>query len=788
MTYYNTKGSPMREERGKQDKQAKFKHTDKNRIKIVITFPGSGLQADIQCDGHVWIEPAQVILMGQNISINCHSPTELCKKAQLYMHLNFVRVEDRFLSVINKTTIQLQLQDFNSPFSTVVCYASCPQSQHAEVKLVCGTQFCMGYLPDQPADLTCFIQEYSNNLTCTWDPGKDTHLNTRYNVHLKSLQTEENKTFTSSSNLSIIPLAYLQKSQRFYVWVFAENDLGTAHSDPLYVDLEETVIPMTPTITQAETVDYPVFKTIIKWEKRTAFNDTHCEERHKETTSETWHVRELVVDFKRDHYTEYNLDANTKYEFQVRCKLIQPGSFWSTWSEPVTYMTSEAEPSSVLDVWRYLGPKYQNGSQEVTILIKPFLPKESRGQILSYSVFCENQGEIMSLCNTTETKCNIWVPATVTSVYVTAQNSKGSSKPANITVNQQSFNYHDFPPPTDMQIIHHEQKGIYVMWKLPMSIGKTVLWYIVEWTCAGWHSDYQHDILWEKIPSQNTTTYIPGNSYRVVKNGAVVQADDDVGVLLGIGIGVAFLSFFILAFITKKSFRKRFSTVFISVTPKWLLEDYPQVQNSSVIRLLQEKNCSTMHNFNWLSLDYEDAVVTEVEETLVDTECRALDNKRETKKAVCEISLPFVNNSDMTEENGYKPQVCNKASFFQSSSETHSQNLDAKSNLLASPMNILIKDYMSPITSTWSTEGTDENTLLLEKVNLILSNSRSGQSNIFTSTEEPNRPTENQWKLPSSEDNIQEQTLISDEFLSCLRAVNENSTDLMSYFPQSIAK
>lgn len=198
-----------------------------------------------------------------------------------------------------------------------------------------------------------------------------------------------------------------------------------------------------------------------------------------------------------------------------------------------------------------------------------------------------------------------------------------------------------------------------------------------------------------------------------------------------------------------------------------------------------------MHNFSWLLLDYEDAVVAEVEETLIDKECKPLDNKRETKGSPSDINLPdtpFVNNSDMTEEHGYKPQVCNKASLFSSSCETYSQNLDTKSNLPASSMNILIKDYMSPITSMWPTEGMDENTLLLEKVRLSLSNSTSGQSNIFTSTEESNRAMENQWKIPLPENNIQEQTLIPDELLSCLRTANENSTDLMSYFPQSIIK
>ncbi|XP_060089005.1 interleukin-23 receptor [Heteronotia binoei] len=810
----------MGEERGKRDKQPKFKHTVKNTIKIVIVFPDVVL-----CAGQVWTEPSQVIPMGQNVSIYCHSPTELCTKAKLYIELNGVRVEDRFLSFINKTTVQLQLQDFNAPFSIAVCYASCPLQTPDEV--VCGTEFCMGYLPDKPANLTCFIYEHLADMRCTWDPGKYTHLNTRYSLNLKSLQTEENNTFPSSSHFCVIPLTSLQKNQRFSIQVYAENDLGAVHSDPLHIDLMEIAIPVTPAITQIETVEYPVFKTIIQWEKQTALSNTHCEERHKETTSETWHVRELVAE--RDHYTEYNLDANTKYEFQVRCKLIQAGKFWSTWSEPVTYTTPEAEPSSVLDVWRYLGPHYPNGSQEVTILIKPFHPKESRGRILGYRVFCENQGKNIILCNTPETKCKMSVPATVSYVYVIAQNSKGSSKPANITVNQQSFNYHDFPPPTHMQI-REELKGISVMWELPLYFGKPVLWYIVEWTYAGWHSHHQYDILWGKVPSQNTTMYIPediqtknyfnilvyavyhdgiseacsvqshsnglsigfpdGPTGNTLESTSPVSYHDDVGVLLGIGIGVAFLSFFLLALISKKSFRKRISTVFISVTPKWLLEDYPQVQKSNVIRMFQERNSSAMHIFNWLVLDYEDAVVTEVEETLIDKECKPLDNNRETKESASNISLPealLVNSSDIAEENGYKPQVCNKVSLCSNSCETYSQNLDTKSNLPGSPMNILIKDYMSPIASIWPTEDMDGNTLLLEKVNLILSNNTSGQSKIFTSTEESNRAMENQWKLPLSENNIQEQTLIPDELLSCLRTVNEN-TDLMSYFPQTIVK
>uniref|UniRef100_A0ACB8F348 Uncharacterized protein n=1 Tax=Sphaerodactylus townsendi TaxID=933632 RepID=A0ACB8F348_9SAUR len=125
---------------------------------------------------------------------------------------------------------------------------------------------------------------------------------------------------------------------------------------------------------------------------------------------------------------------------------------------------------------------------------------------------------------------------------------------------------------------------------------------------------------------------VQSNSNGLLKKLPDGHADDDVGFLLGIGVAMAFLCFFLLALIAKKSFRQRVSAAFISVTPKWLLEDYPQVQKSSVIRLLQERNSSMMHNFNRLLLDYEDAVVTKVEEILED---------KEGQKMQLEMDVPF---------------------------------------------------------------------------------------------------------------------------------------------------
>uniref|UniRef100_A0A8D2IMI8 Interleukin 23 receptor n=1 Tax=Varanus komodoensis TaxID=61221 RepID=A0A8D2IMI8_VARKO len=529
----------------------------------------------ILCYGHVWTEPANINQIGQDISINCHSDKEFCENAKIYMDLNEVRVEDSNLTVINKTTVQLQLHNYGEPFSKVVCNVQCSKTR----VVICGTQFCMGYLPDRPANLACVIQEYSDCMICTWDPGKDTYLNTSYNLYLKSVQTKENKTFNANSALNgvNIPLNQLQKNQTFSVSVCAKNALGAAHSDQLLVELHNIVIPALPVITQNKTIDSPIRKTIMQWEEQSASNETSCEERYKEMASEKWHVREWDASIQRMHRTEYNLNANTMYEFQVRCKFTHVGSIWSKWSESVVYKT----------------------------------PEKLNGEVL--------------------------------------------------------------PP----------------------------LFFIY---CI-------------KTP--------------------VLES----------------------------------STCFIIVS--------------------QGKNSSAAHDAAPLFADYADAVVTEVEEIMVHKQHKTLDDEKETREDISlKVNFPedtAVGNSDMPEENGYKPQVFNKTfqgSVFNGGLDIHSQNPGVKSTL---PMNSFVRDYTNPMIALCPVAGTDENMFLVEKISLVLNNSRNEQNNMVSSAvEESDTPMANQWKSLLSGEDIQEQTLIPDEMLSGLKAVNYGgSPNVMGYFTQN---
>uniref|UniRef100_A0A670YK56 Interleukin 23 receptor n=1 Tax=Pseudonaja textilis TaxID=8673 RepID=A0A670YK56_PSETE len=249
--------------------------------RFVIALYKVACMGIIKCSGRVWVEPAPIIQMGQNISINCHC-MEKCQKGKLSLNLNNADVEDTLLSVINQTTVQLNLQNYNEPFSTVSCLLKSSRS-----RLICGTQFCMGYLPDKPANLTCIKPEQLDNMVCTWKSGKKTHLNTNYILYVKSLFTEENKGFVSNSSSVIIPLNQLQKNQTFSISVHAENYLGGIHSEELHVDLNTIAVPV---VVQNKTMESPAFKTIIHWKRQTAINETYCEERYKETISETWHL------------------------------------------------------------------------------------------------------------------------------------------------------------------------------------------------------------------------------------------------------------------------------------------------------------------------------------------------------------------------------------------------------------------------------------------------------------------------------------------------------------------
>ncbi|XP_033919401.1 interleukin-23 receptor [Melopsittacus undulatus] len=787
--------------------------------------------ANIRCSGHVWIEPVPVVRMGTNISINCIS-TLGCPWAKFRIFYNYSDAEG-ILAPLNSSSVQLRLREFRMPSGSVTCFARCPNTNMYQ--LVCGTTILTGYPPDPPSNLTCAVHERSGHLACTWDTGQTTHLPTQYTLHLRRVGTavtedakeeddngeEKEKVFPAGS---LVLLSTLNGGNHYSAWVQASNVLGAARSAPQHLNLQELVIPTLPLLTGAETTETSPPITTIHWKRQTLLEDVRCEERHKATGSAVWHVEVWDSTAQHGSRSQHSLHSDTQYVFQVRCRLSAANSPWSAWSSPFLYTTPEAAPTAAPDVWRRLGPAFPNGSQEVTVLIKPLAPQDARGRILGYAVTAELPVGMMLLCNTSSTECSVLVPPGASTLRVTAHNSKGASSPANITLTQGSSSWEEFPAPVAVEVKTENQSKVSVAWQPPSHSRRSPLWFIVEWVSTTPYSPMEQ-YFWKKVPYQATHTDIQAEAgagghinvsvYAVYPDGASkpsssqvppedqllestysstyseLSHDDDVGHFLGLGISVVVLSVVFLILMFKTSARKRIHALAVSTLPKWLFEDIPHMENSNVVKLLQAGSDFLRNSLHELFVDTSDPTVTEIEEVPAHEEYKNMITRRNPSReiprdgelkasTVPATTMPFEHISD------YKPQVSDGNALGYVAANIYQTQPPA--SLPEPETNLFFTDYTSPFPHMWDGEGGGHQVCLLEKINLVLNNSQSGQSHMFSSTQVGcGSLLDSQWGCTAASE-VQEQMLVPDELLSCLRAMNGESVDTKTCFPQNIGR
>ncbi|KAJ7401482.1 interleukin 23 receptor [Pitangus sulphuratus] len=758
--------------------------------------------------------------MGSNISINCLS-TLGCPSAKFIILLNYNRTEGP-LHPLSSSSVQLQLRDFRLPFGTIVCFSRCPNS--AWDQLVCGTEVRAGYPPDPPSNLSCAIAEGSEHLECRWDAGRPPHLLTHHTLHLRRVvaedeegaeeeEEEEEKVFPADSP---VPLSVLCNRSHYSVWVQARNALGTAHSAPQLLNLQDIVIPALPLVAGAETTETSPPTTTIHWRSQTQLENVHCEERHQAKGTPAWHVEVWDTAAQDEPHWKYNLQSDTQYLFQVRCRLSSPDSPWSAWSPPFLYTTPEAAPAAAPDIWRRLGPAFPNGSHEVTVLIKPLPPRDARGRILGYAVAAETPGGMLVLCNTSSTECSILVPPGAHTLLVTAHNSKGASGPAIITLGWGASSQEEFPAPVAVEVKPENQSRVLVHWQPPQHSKSPPLWFIVEWVSTSQYRQEEH-YFWKKVPSQETHTYIQEEAaagfhlnvsvYAVYPSGVSKPSsskvppeeplldsiynenphDDDLRVFLGLGIGMVILSVGFAILMFKKSVRKRIKRTDILGLPKWLFEEFPHMENSNVVKSLQNKSDLMSDSFQDPLLDTSDPTVTEVEEVPAHEEHESVATPRKPSIEVPEDgehpgAVAPASTTILEHISDYKPQISIgntlgyvAANIYQTQPPT----------VLPEPEMSIFGDYTSPVPHLWDGEGGAPQVCLLEKINLILNTSQSGQSQVFVPAQGGHVSLpENKWgQRPPSHD--QEQMLVPKELLSCLRSMNRESVDIKPYFPQS---
>ncbi|XP_005385334.2 PREDICTED: interleukin-23 receptor [Chinchilla lanigera] len=590
---------------------------------------------NINCSGSIWVEPPTIFKMGTNISVYCQAAGKNCQPRSLYLCKN--GVTERFrMSRINRTTARHWLRNFREPHASVFCTAAC--LGRLQETLVCGQDIFSGYPPDAPREVTCAIREYSGRMTCSWAAGRPTHVDTEFAVRVKSLETGEERRYLASSSANISTQA-LPAGGEYWVWVQAANALGTEESKPSRVRLDDIVIPSASVISRVETLNATAPKTVVHWESDTALQRLSCEVRHAAAANRTWTVTEFDTNLTYPQQSEFFLEPDVNYTFQVRCR--EAGKrYWQPWSAPFHHKTPDAVPQVALK-------SPQHGAEDS-----------------------------------------------------------------------------DSGPPVAS----------------------------------------------------------------VLKGHLASDRRQDVGLLSGMVFFAVTLSILSLIGIFNRSLRSGIKRKILLLIPAWLHEEIPHMENSSVVKMLQEKHEFVNNNSSEQVL-YVDPTITEITEVLPPEERKPASYREEMNtgaqdaKASAFAPSTVVYIPDLT--SGYKPQISSFLSagnHVSSSNETGPPTPKPTVDSFDLGRSARVRRYPQ-FTLPVSSVNSLSNTLILEELSLILDQGECGPPDTRNSAEgESSLLLEND----SASDAIPEQTVLPDEFVSCLGIVDEELPSLNPYFPQNI--
>ncbi|KAM7047036.1 interleukin-12 receptor subunit beta-2 [Acridotheres tristis] len=377
---------------------------------------------------------------------------------------------------------------------TFMCKRICGEDS----SLLCGIDIWCGNPPDKPRNVSCVQYGTRGHLTCTWDKGRLTYLQTDYTIELSNgtdafcFPAEfPNQAFFSRDLTKLLDF-----HSNYTVVVSASNELGNASSQPLTFTLIDIVKPNPPEFL-VEFDDSSGSSCSISWQDEAQAQ--HYRLRYRPLSRHSWSMVEI---FSREQYQLQGLEPDTEYEFQVSCRILPSRGLWSDWSRSQS-RTPAAVPTGILDVW-YRQQDLDSEHQNLSLFWKALSKSEAGGTILGYTVTLEalEHGELPPQCHqTTRTSFSRVTPRLGHRVTVRARNPRGSSAPAAIVTHLGSP---DLPPPERVSALGLGNSSILVSWSPPAAASVPVGGYVVEWAephLQPWHT-------WVKLPPSHLSTVI----------------------------------------------------------------------------------------------------------------------------------------------------------------------------------------------------------------------------------------------------------------------------------------
>ncbi|XP_069079970.1 granulocyte colony-stimulating factor receptor [Pleurodeles waltl] len=458
------------------------------------------LPKGIQACGHVAIE-SPVVHFGSLITASCIIRHESCSAIhegiiRLLWTLDGHPIPDTQDGGTWGTQSNVTIERFERPKGILSCYVA----QNVTHQLVDRVEIQAGYAPSKPKDLVCIMNVTEDSLTCTWDPGRETYIDTNFTLErfrnrgrCGHLQDKKEDCIPKKGQSSCtIPREFLNLYQKVDMWVTAKNALGRAESEHLCLDPMEVVKLDPPTIQRITSSRLNRGCLKLEWAKPVegSWIQQWFELRYKAEEDITWQtVTNITSSALQMEHCGFRLAH--KYHFQMRCIKKSLRGYWSEWSDTKHFLTPEGAPVGTLDVWWKSKRLDSERSMEVQLLWKAMRKEDARGTILGYLVFYTAgdtpEGETV-VCNTTEEVCHFLLPIGLERVSVQAYNSAGLSPVTEVIL--LNMNGH---PLSRVQAFPNDDHSLQVAWD---AAEVSVTGYVLEWCRVAETSPC--DIKWKK--------------------------------------------------------------------------------------------------------------------------------------------------------------------------------------------------------------------------------------------------------------------------------------------------
>ncbi|XP_056895494.1 cytokine receptor-like factor 1b isoform X3 [Takifugu flavidus] len=292
-----------------------------------------------------------VLRIGSSLTATCTLGPELSHlSSTLYWTLNGETLPGSTYRVLGPHVLSVTVHNLNGSRQqsgdNLVCHSS-------DGHVLAGACLYVGTPPEKPVNLTCWSRN-TKDLSCKWRPGGsgETHIRTNYTLKYK-LRWYGTETECENSGTRVQPQPFscyipsnLALFTPYQMWVEAANQLGSATSDVLTLDILDVVTTDPPTDVHVSRVGDLEDQLTVRWTSPPDLEDilfqAKYQIRYRLEDSTEWKVVDDVGNQTSCRLA--GLRPGTVHFVQVRCNPVgifgsRKTGIWSDWSHPAAAST-----------------------------------------------------------------------------------------------------------------------------------------------------------------------------------------------------------------------------------------------------------------------------------------------------------------------------------------------------------------------------------------------------------------------------------------------------------------